>query len=159
MPAVRDSVTVHMKAAPEEIWPLVSDVVANAKRFAAETFDAEWLGGAAGPAVGVRFRGHVKRNGWKWATYWSVCEIDTCVPNRDFAFSACVAGRPLNRWRYVLQPNGDGTDVTESFELKNLLPLRLYWAVVGRARGRTNADNMRTTLERIKAEVETGTSA
>jgi Polyketide cyclase / dehydrase and lipid transport len=152
--AVRDSVTVHMKASPEDIWPLVSDVVTNARRFAAETFDAEWLGGATGPAVGVRFRGHVKRNGRKLTTYWSVCEIDTCVPNRDFAFSACVAGRPLNRWRYQLEPNGDGTDVTESFELQNLLPLRLYWAVVGRARGKTNVDNMRTTLARIKAAVE-----
>ena len=34
------------------------------------------------------------------------------------------------------------------------LPLRLYWAVFGWARGRTNHDGMRTTLERIKAQVE-----
>ncbi|MFI5045342.1 MAG: SRPBCC family protein, partial [Acidimicrobiales bacterium] len=36
------------------------------------------------------------------------------------------------------------------------LPLRLYWAVMGRARGRTNRDGMRTTLERIKAVAEAG---
>lgn len=142
-----------MKATPEEIWPLVSDVVDNAKRFAAETFDAEWLDGATGPTVGARFRGHVKRNGWG-PTYWSVCTIDACDPGREFAFSAGIAGRPLNRWRYVLSPNGDGTDVTESFELRNLLSLRLYWALLGWARGKTNVDNMRTTLERIKAAVE-----
>ena len=156
MPGVRDSVTVHMKATPEKIWPLVSDVVTNATRFAAETFDAEWLDGATGPAVGVRFRGHVKRNGWKWATYWSVCTIDACSPNEEFAFTVGVAGRPLNRWRYVLQRNGDGTDVTESFELQGIWALRLYWTLVGWARGKTNVENMRTTLERIKAAVEAG---
>jgi hypothetical protein len=156
MPAVRDSVTVHMRATAEEIWPLVSDVVTNARRFAAETFDAEWLDGATGPAVGVRFRGHVKRNGRKLTTYWSVCTIDTCEPNRDFAFTVGVAGRPLNRWRYVLRPAGDGTDVTESFELTGIWPLRLYWSVLGWARGKTNVENMRTTLERIKAAAEAG---
>jgi len=144
-----------MQAAPEAIWPLVSDVVTNARQFAAETFDAEWLDGATGPAVGVRFRGHVKRNGWKLATYWAVCRIDTCEPTRDFAFSACIAGQPLNRWRYQLQPSGDGTDVTESFELRGIWPLRIYWALAGWARNKTNVENMRTTLERIKAAVET----
>lgn len=151
---MRNSVTVFMKATPEEVWPFVSDVVTNAKRFAAETFDAEWLDGATGPAVGVRFRGHVNRNGWG-VKYWSECVIDACQPNREFAFVVEVGGRPLNRWRYLLEPRGDGTDVTESFELQNLWPLRLYWAVLGRARGKTNVDNMRTTLERIKAAVET----
>ncbi len=153
-PAVRDSVTVHIKAPAEGIWPLVSDVT-NTKRFAAETFDAEWLDGATDPAVGVRFRGHVKRNGWG-PTYWSVCTIDACEPGREFAFSVGVAGRPLNRWRYVFEPNGDGTDVTESFELADLLPLRLYWALLGWARRKTNVENMRATLERIKAAAEAG---
>jgi hypothetical protein len=32
--------------------------------------------------------------------------------------------------------------------------LRLYWALLGWARGRTNRNDMRTTLEAIKAEVE-----
>ncbi len=34
--------------------------------------------------------------------------------------------------------------------------LRLYWSLLGWARGRTNRNGMRTTLERIKAEVEQG---
>ena len=39
-------------------------------------------------------------------------------------------------------------------------PLRLYWRIAGRARGRTNRNGMRTTLERIKAVVEAdGTAA
>ena len=49
---------------------------------------------------------------------------------------------------------GDGTDVTESFALAPTWWLRLYWKLAGWTRGRTNRDGMRTTLERIKAEVE-----
>ena len=33
---------------------------------------------------------------------------------------------------------------------------RLYWALAGRARGRTNERGMRETLERIKAVAENG---
>jgi hypothetical protein len=32
--------------------------------------------------------------------------------------------------------------------------LRFYWLMLGWARGRTNREGMRTTLERIKAEAE-----
>ena len=64
--------------------------------------------------------------------------------------------KALSVWGYRLEPSGDGTDVTETFRLADTGLLRLYWAVLGWARGRTNRNNMRTTLERIKAEVESG---
>jgi len=51
-------------------------------------------------------------------------------------------------------PADEGTDVTEFFELTPKALLRLYWALLGWSRGRTNRNGMRTTLERIKAEVE-----
>ena len=44
--------------------------------------------------------------------------------------------------------------MTESFELADTAPIRAYWALLGWARGRTTRNGMRTTLERIKAEVE-----
>ena len=149
---MHDSVTVHMAAPPEQIWKLISDVT-NIGRFSPETFEAEWLEGATGPDVGVRFRGHVRRNG-RGPTYWTVCTITACEPGREFAFTVDTRGKPLNTWRYHLEPSGDGTDVTESFQLADVAWLRLYWKVLGRLRGRTNANGMRTTLERIKAVVE-----
>ncbi len=149
---MHDSVTVHMTASPERIWDLVSDVT-KIGRYSPETFEAEWLEGATGPAVGARFRGHVKRNG-KGPIYWTTCVVSACEPGREFAFGVGPEGKPLNVWRYVLEPAGDGTDVTESFELTPTLPLRLYWRLFGWTRGRTNRNGMRTTLERIKAEVE-----
>jgi len=151
---MHDSVTVHMAAPPERIWALVSDVTRIGK-YSPETFEAEWLDGASGPAVGAKFRGHVKRN-QKGPVYWTTCTVLASEPGREFGFGVGPADKPLNVWRYRLEPSGDGTDVTESFELSNTVLLRLYWTLLGWARGRTNRNGMRTTLERIKAEVESG---
>ena len=149
---MRDAVTVHVDAPPQAIWELVSDVTVIG-RFCPETFEAQWLDGATGPALGARFKGHVKRNG-RGPVYWTTCEVVACEPGREFGFAVLTGGRALNTWRYRLEPAGDGTDVTESFELADTPALRLYWRLLGWARGRTNRDGMRATLERVKAEVE-----
>lgn len=154
---MHDSVTVHMDAAPLAVWELVADIT-NTGRWSPETFEAEWLGGATGPGVGVRFRGHVRRNGIG-PVYWTTCEIIACEPGREFAFAVVMGGQRLNVWRYVFTPAGDGVDVTESFDLKPTPWLRLYWALLGWARGRTNVNGMRQTLERIKAAAEAGADA
>jgi uncharacterized protein YndB with AHSA1/START domain len=150
---MHDAVTVHIDAPPEKVWDLVSDVT-KIGRYSPETFEAEWLEGATGPTVGARFRGHVKRNE-KGPTYWTTCIVTESVPNEVFEF---VVGpsveKALNTWRYELSPAGGGTDVTESFRLKPILPLRVYWALLGWARGKTNRNGMRRTLESMKAEIE-----
>jgi hypothetical protein len=151
---MRGSVTVHMSVPPGKVWALVSDIT-NTGKFSPETFEAEWLGGATGPAVGVRFRGHVRRNGQRVLTYWTNCTITVCDPGRDFAFQVDgPGGKPANTWSYHFEPSGDGTDVTESFELGRFPGMGLYEAVAGKARTRTNVTNMRETLERIKAVAE-----
>ena len=141
-----------MSAGPEDIWALVSDVT-QIGRYSPETFEAEWLEGATGPAVGARFRGHVKRNGIG-PVYWTPCTVITSEPGRQFSFGVGPSDKPLSVWGYHLEPAGDGTDVTETFDLTPILGLRLYWALWGWSRGRVNRRGMRTTLERIKAEVE-----
>jgi Polyketide cyclase / dehydrase and lipid transport len=150
---MRGSVTVHMAASADRIWDLVSDIT-RVGEFSPETFEAEWLGGASGPEVGARFRGHVRRNG-RGPVYWTVCTVVACDPGREFAFAvAGPGGMTVNTWRYQLEPTAAGTDVTESFELANTPVIRLYWMIAGSARGRTNLDGMRVTLERIKAVTE-----
>ncbi|MCU1457251.1 MAG: hypothetical protein JWL73_1343 [Actinomycetia bacterium] len=149
---MQDSVTVHVNAPAELVWGLVSDVT-NTGRFSPETFEAEWLGGATGPAVGVKFRGHVKRNG-KGPIYWTTCTIVASDPGREFAFTIGEGDKALNTWRYRFVPNGGGTDVTESFQLADKWPLRLYWALFGWSRGKTNHNGMQTTLDRLKAVAE-----
>lgn len=153
---MRDSVTVHMAAPADRVWDLVSDVT-RVGEFSPETFEAEWLDGAGGPAVGARFRGHVRRNG-RGPVYWTVCTVTACDPGREFAFAvAGPGGTILNTWRYQLEPSNGGTEVTESFALPDTALTRLYWMIAGAARGRTNRNGMRATLERIKTVAESAT--
>ena len=107
---VRGSVTVHIAAPPRQVWELVSDVT-RIGEFSPETFEAEWIGGATGPGVGARFRGHVKRNGIG-PTYWTSCTVIACEPGSEFAFVVGPSGKPLNTWRYRLEPAGAGTRLT-----------------------------------------------
>lgn len=150
------SVTLEVSAPPEKVWELVADVT-NTGRFSPETFEAEWLDGASGPGVGTRFRGHVKRNG-RGPVYWTTCRITECDPGRVFEFTVENRGKPVNTWRYDVEPTEGGCAVTESFRLADTAVLRFYWALAGRARGRTNREGMRTTLERLKAVAESGDS-
>ena len=149
---MRESVTVHMNASADRIWDLVSDVT-RIGRYSPETFEAEWVDGATGPAVGAKFRGHVKRNGIG-PVYWTTCCVQVAEPGREFTFGVGSCANPLSTWGYRMVPADEGTDVTEFFELTPKALLRLYWALLGWSRGRTNRNGMRTTLERIKAEVE-----
>jgi hypothetical protein len=150
---MHDSVTVHMQAPPERIFKLVSDVT-RIGEFSPETFEAEWVDGATGPAVGAKFKGHVKRNG-RGPVYWTNCTITACAPGREFTFAVTgPGGRVVNTWSYAFEPKGEGTDVTESFRLDNNPLLRIYWMTAGWLRGPANVRGMRTTLERVKAVVE-----
>jgi hypothetical protein len=141
-----------MRAAPDEVWALVSDVT-RIGEFSPETFEAVWTHGATGPAVGARFKGHVKRNG-VGPTYWSPCTVTRCEENEVFEFAVGLDGNALTTWGYRLNAEGDGTRVTEYFRLTPKWYLRGYWIVLGRLRGRTNERGMRTTLEKMKAVVE-----
>jgi uncharacterized protein YndB with AHSA1/START domain len=155
---VHDSVTVHMAASPERVWELVSDVT-RIGRYSPETFEAEWIDGATGPAVGAKFRGHVKRNE-KGPVYWTTCTVSDCEPGKTFAFGVGnKPDAPLNVWRYDIVAAGDGCDVTESFTLAPTWALKLYWTCLGWARGKTNRNGMRRTLERVRDDAEASSSS
>jgi hypothetical protein len=149
---MRGSVTVRMAASPSVVWDLVSDVT-RIGEFSPETFEARWTRGSTGPEVGAFFKGHVRRNGIG-PVYWALCRVTECVPERDFGFVVVMNDVDLNHWRYQLREVDGGTEVTESFELPAKGFLKLYWAVLGPLRGRTNERGMRQTLERIKAIAE-----
>jgi uncharacterized protein YndB with AHSA1/START domain len=141
-----------MAAPPEVIWELLSDVT-RIGEFSPETFEAEWLDGATGPALGVRFRGHVKRNG-RGPIYWTQCTVTSCEPGRAFGFAVYAGKSVANNWCYRLTPKDGGTEVVESFELPPKFASRIYWLIAGRRRGPANERGMRQTLERVQAVVE-----
>ena len=142
-----------MNAPAERVWDLLSDVT-RIGRYSPETFEAEWLDGASGPAVGARFRGHVKRNG-KGPVYWTTCTVVASEPCREFAFGVGSADHPVNTWSYRLEPAGAGTDVTESFRMASSPMTDLYyWLFGGWLRQRRNVRDMTKTLHRIKDVAE-----
>jgi len=150
---MQGSATVHMAAPADEIWDLIADV-RNIGRFSPETFEAEWLDGATGPAIGARFRGHVKRNEIG-PVYWTTCRVTACDPGREFGFEVLVGDKAVNNWHYQLAPSADGTDVTESFRMgASLMTTVYYWMFGGLLRQRRNVRDMTKTLNRIKDVVE-----
>jgi uncharacterized protein YndB with AHSA1/START domain len=152
VPPLGGDVSLWMAAPPERVWALVSDVT-RIGEFSPETFEAAWTRGSTGPEEGACFKGHVKRNG-VGPTYWSPCRVTRCVPNEVFEFTVGTDSVSVNNWGYRLAAEDGGTRVTEYFRLEPALPIRLYWLLLGRLRGRTNQRGMRTTLERMKAAVE-----
>ena len=149
---MRGEASTTIAAAPYDVFALVSDVT-RIGEFSPETFEGEWLDGATGPAVGARFRGHVKRNE-RGPIYWTTCTVRVCEPPNEFAFTVDVAGRSVSTWGYRLRPEGAGTVATEYFELHGNPLNRLYWALAGRWRSRTNQHGMEQTLARIKRVAE-----
>ena len=104
--------SVHVDAAPEQVWALVSDVTRMGE-WSPETYEAAWVDGATGPAIGARFEGRNKRGWVKWS---STCTVTASEPGREFAFVVGTAEKPVTRWRYEFTPVAGGTDVTETWE-------------------------------------------
>lgn len=100
------SATVHMAAPAAKIWDLIADV-RNTGRFSPEVFEAEWLGDATGPALGAKFRGHVRRNEMG-PVYWTTCKVTACDPGREFGFTVLLGDREVNNWHYRLAPAAAG---------------------------------------------------
>ncbi|MCW2555305.1 MAG: Polyketide cyclase / dehydrase and lipid transport [Mycobacterium sp.] len=146
------SVTVAMDAPAQKVWDLVADI-RNTGKFSPETFEAEWLDGATGPALGATFRGHVKRNEIG-PIYWTTCRVTACEPGSEFGFEVLIGDRPVNNWHYLFTPVQSGTEVTESFRMNEGLMTTLFGLFGGQLRKRRNIRDMRKTLERIKAFVE-----
>jgi hypothetical protein len=89
---MQGSATVSMSAPADKIWNLIADV-RNTGRFSPEVFESEWLDGATGPALGARFRGHVRRNEIG-PVYWTTCRVTACEPGREFGFDVLVGDGP-----------------------------------------------------------------
>lgn len=114
---------VVVAAAPEALWPLVSDIQLPA-RFSSEFAGAEWLEGATGPSLGARFVGH---NAHPAAGQWdTVSTISAFEPGRLFEWSVGDPDEPSSTWRFTLVPEGAATRV-------------IQWMRMGPARSGINA--------------------
>jgi hypothetical protein len=148
----RVSRSTLVRATPDAVYALVSDLPGMG-RLSNENTGGRWLGGATGPAVGARFRGH-NRNGWRrWST---TVEVEQAEPGRRFAFRVSYYGVPVSLWSYDLEPVEGGTTVTEAWEDRRPVwfktPAGLFTGELDREAA--TARGIEHTLAAIKAAAE-----
>ena len=150
-----DSVSLHMRAAPDIIYALVADVT-RTPEFSPEIIECRWLDGATGPAVGARFKG---RNKMPNRPAFSNKPIVTLAePGHTFAFERTEPFGGTVEWRYEFVPDHDGTTVTESYTVTKPVS-RFGWFIIGTLAGRSDRRSdlhrgMVETLERIRQVAE-----
>ena len=64
--------------------------------------------------------------------------MTACEPEQVFEFAVGTDAVTVNNWGYRLAAGRRRHVVTEYFRLEPNLPMRVYWLVLGRLRGRTN---------------------
>jgi hypothetical protein len=139
-------------AEPDAAYAAVSDVV-RMTRWSPECF-AVWVY-ARRSGTAARFVGFNRRGPFVWFT---TCRVVTARPAAEFAFEVTTFGMPVSRWSYRLEAAPGGTQITETWEDQRSRGAHLMGRVfTGRAavdRARLNQEGMRTTLARLKRELE-----
>lgn len=149
---VRGSDSILIDAPPDVVWAMVSDVTRMGE-WSPETRAASWTGGSSGPKAGATFAGKNRKGFARWT---GKCEVTVAEPGREFTF---VRKGPDGgtTWRYIFEPDGTLTRVTESFSQAKLpgAPLRLVGSLLfGSDRQALLMESVRTTLSRLKASAE-----
>jgi uncharacterized protein YndB with AHSA1/START domain len=155
-----DELTTFIQAPPENVYALVADVT-RMPEFSPEVVHCTWMEGSTGPAVGARFEATNKvSRGRAWKNRPVVVAAD---PGREFAFSRTEKLTGTVVWRYLFEPEGTGTRVTESYDVTRPVS-RLGWFVIerlfgGRDRRADLRRGMQQTLERLRATAEAAAEA
>ena len=147
---MRGEQTTEIAAAPDAVYALVSDLT-RMGWFSPECRQVEWLGGATGPAAGVRFAGHNRNGPIRWSRQGRVI---SAAPGHQFSFVTEEGGRDSTLWTYQLRASAGGTAVTESYQVR-WIPWWMHAVDAVTFRRQMLLRNMATTLARLKAAAET----
>lgn len=144
------SVVIHRPSA--EVFDAIADVT-RIGEWSPETIGARWVGGADGPAVGVRFEGDNEAKLGpitlkKWTT---TSEITSCEPGAVFEFVT----EGYTTWRYEFSAEGSATRVTESVSYPAYEGWQRFAYETVARRSTAIVAGMQRTLERLKAALET----
>ena len=151
-------VEVHtrIEAPPDQVWELIGDPTRMGE-WSPECQKVEWTGGATGPGLKARFKGH-NRLGWRrWTTTGTIVRYEPLV---EVAWNVEFGLFPVAEWSYRIDADPDraGCTVVESFVDRRG---RLLHTLGPAARGVKDVDahnraGMEQTLARIKAAAERG---
>jgi uncharacterized protein YndB with AHSA1/START domain len=149
---VAEQITVA--APPAQVYQAVSDV-RRVARWSPECF-ATWVWSRRG-GLPARFVGFNRRGPYVWFTS---CRVTVAAPDEEFAFDVTTFGMPVSRWGYRLAAVPTGTEVTEYWQDRRgrgaQVLGRLFTGRVANERPQANREGMRTTLTRLKRELEAG---
>jgi len=150
-----DAVDRYIEASPEALYDLVSDVTRTPER-TPDIVSCEWLDGATGPAVGVRFKSINKQGrGPNWSNKPVVTVADR---GEEFSFTRSEPFAGTILWRHRFVAEGTGTRMYESYEV--IEPIRLMgWFIIDTLYGmkdrRTDLrESMIRSMDRVAELVE-----
>lgn len=148
MPSGRAS--IFIAAPPEQVYRFITDV-SKLGTLSPECIRTEWNEGQS-LGVGATFHGWNKAGDHTWDVD---CVVIAVEPNTEFAYRAApeLLGDNATIWRFVLEPQAGGTQVTESYEAPILaVPDHPVAQIPGRAEALTAG--MQLTLQKLKAAIE-----
>jgi len=149
--AIEESIDID--APPERLYEMVSDL-SRMGEWSPENQGGKWVGRATGAVEGARFKARNRRGWRRWST---VAHIVTANPPKEVAWESRAFGLKIALWRYRFEPNGSGgTTVTESTEDRRGSIMNVVGPLATGVRDRADANkqNMRATLEQLKAAAE-----
>ena len=143
---------ITVQAEPAQVYRAVSDLH-RMVRWSPECFAVWiWRRRSGTPA---RFVGFNRRGPFVWFT---TCQVVAAEPAREFGFDVTTFGMPVSRWGYRMTPSDGGTEVTEYWldrRSRGAFVLgRIFTGRVANDRPAANREGMRTTLARLKRELE-----
>jgi uncharacterized protein YndB with AHSA1/START domain len=108
---VHGSATVRIDASPDEVFALLTDLD-ELPKLSPENQRCEFLEGSSEVAVGARFRGTNRAGDYEWH---ADCEVTVFEPGRRFVYLVPPGFEHATEWSYTIEPDADGSIVTEAF--------------------------------------------
>jgi hypothetical protein len=108
-----DSITITRP--PAQVYAIVSDVTRMGE-LSPVCKGGAWDDASGADGEGAWFTGHNAIGEYTWDTH---CRVVAAEAGREFTFVNCGAGRDVElvRWGYTFEPEGEGTKVTESWQV------------------------------------------
>lgn len=110
VPRLAHADSVSIGADPAAVYALVTDIARTGEW--SPICRSAWWDEGGGPRPGAWFTGHNEAGGAVWETR---SQVEVAEPPREFAW---LVGQGFVRWGYSIEPDGAGSRLTESWQLR-----------------------------------------
>jgi hypothetical protein len=138
--------SIDIECSPDAAFAVVTDLP-HMDRLSPENTGGEWIGGAAGPKVGAKFKGTNAREKDSWYT---IAKVVTFDPPHRFEFTVTFKVFNIARWEFSIEPAPGGCRVTETWTDRRNALVRKQGDSEEFNRAEFTKESIRMTLERLK---------